>query len=56
MQIQFKETCFNVSEFTINLLQSYIDVSLKDDCNQYDHYQSIESTQLKCLKCEKNET
>lgn len=44
MQIQFKETCLDVSEFAIDL-----------DCSQCDRRQSVESTQLRCLKCGKSE-
>ena len=53
IRVQFKETCLDVPEFALHLLQSYIDVPIRGDCNQCGRGQPVEPTQLRCLTCGK---
>ena len=53
MRIRFKETCLDVPEFAVDLLQSYIDVPLRGDCSLCGPHQPVRPIQLRCLKCER---
>ena len=51
-QTLFRGTCLDVPEFAVDLLQSYVKVSLRGDCFHCGR-QPVEPMQLKCLKCGK---
>ncbi len=52
-RLQFKETCLDVPEFMLDVLESYIDVPLTGDCFQCGPHQPVEPIQLRCPSCMK---